>query len=183
MSRIRFEFAALAWYGDEGDVDFVAIPPKRLERYTMAGVLHYSRDPETIDLRSLTMVDRDTGATVVINGRASQITGLRQDEDRRYVSRLWADALSLTAEVIRSGRPPGTTTIQSDDEIQRVVALLVASGRRVTKTAVAANSATFTYDQLDNYLGVNGKTMGEFERRAKEEKAAKITARAGGRSS
>lgn len=59
------------------------------------------------------------------------------------------------------GRPPGITTIESDEEIWQAIRDTRRAGRRFTERNVAAVGGTFTYANLRSYLNVTGRSWRE----------------------
>lgn len=60
------------------------------------------------------------------------------------------------------GRPPGITTIVSDEEIAGPIREMRAKGHRVTMPTVVAWAGTFTMAELRGYLTVTKRTWREF---------------------
>jgi hypothetical protein len=132
------------------------IEPSEAPRQTLADryVATAMGEPSALQL---TITDRETGATIEVGDERMTLTGT-SGLPPKYVGKLWKDAKVIVGVASRQGRPTGTTSIQNDGEILRVIADVRRADRKVNlKTIVAA--ASFTYDELRGYLEVNGKRI------------------------
>jgi hypothetical protein len=160
-------FRGVAWYGEDGPGpwDFVAMPPAGFAQYQITGSLradgHVHPSGLTLDLELVTVKDTETGATVAIRGNAATID-LSGDAAPQYVSRLWRDTRYLAGMARRLGRPPRTTIIANDEQINLVLQQLRRDGRVLTQKNVVANAASFSKENLRYYLRVTGRTWREF---------------------
>ena len=104
------------------------------------------------------ITDRDTGA-VVAEVRGDRVT-VPLDGTPESTARLWADARTIAGVAAKLGRPPGSPV--TDDAIWRAVIELRNAGRPITLDSIAANSGTFTYDQLRYYFRRSGRHLADY---------------------
>jgi hypothetical protein len=85
----------------------------------------------------------------------------RFDDSHDDIERGYAAALAESLRPLGTGRPPGLTTIQDDEQLREPIREMRRDRIRPTQPTVAARSG-FTVAEIRGYLTVTGRSWAEF---------------------
>lgn len=106
---------ALAWFpGPEGDATAsVTLPAPLRGRYVAEAVVRQVEENAAPEIRSMTIMDRDTRASVTFVGQSASLS-TDITASATAIGRLWTDAMKIRGQVHAGGAPLGTGTTWQD---------------------------------------------------------------------
>jgi hypothetical protein len=124
----------VAWRGEAGEVDFrAAVPARHRDRYLVGGRLRFVSTHVAPEMISVTITDRDYGATLTFVEAGQPTAVLASEMAPADVERLWRDGLDLVGWVwAQAGRPS-----EADERIAAIVAAAKEIGPSATRLRVA----------------------------------------------
>jgi hypothetical protein len=136
---------SIFWYGEEGTTspfDVGHLPEPLAQRYRASGRVRVTREPRTVEILTMTVTDRETGARVKGTRRADQPERVTMtvsgDVSAEYVTQLWKDARDILALARRQlGGAPRGTGITVSDLVASAIRLREPDGTWPTEEAVA----------------------------------------------